>query len=192
MLNTANMAPTSKSHFTTALALTAIFVTGTGVADSRDYRSSVNENWVIQQQAAISSELSSQDMVKAVLSNYGLAVKDFEPILGVKRAAIYNWKKGANEPNEAQFHILKNLYQIAHLLDSKGAKIGRLAKTNMYQGQSIIERLSSLDIEVEHVVEHHKLLIERVFKQRDTFNEIVDNNILVEGDSFVVAEGKLA
>tara|TARA_R110001592_G_scaffold129622_1_gene342296 strand:- start:20 stop:595 length:576 start_codon:yes stop_codon:yes gene_type:complete len=191
MLSTAvSIAVPAKSHFTTAVALAAILVTGTGVADSRDYRSSVNKNWVIQQQVSVSNEVSSQDMVKKVLSRFGLTVKDFESILGVKRAAIYNWKKGANEPNETQFDILKRLYQVALFLDSEGVKIGRLAKTNIYQDKSMIERLSAPVIDVEGVVEHHKLLVAKVLRQREIFEQIVDDNLLTEGDSFVVVEGK--
>ena len=44
MFSTAGIASPQKSHFTTAAALAAILVTGTGVAESRDYRSSVNES----------------------------------------------------------------------------------------------------------------------------------------------------
>lgn len=192
MLSTAaNNVSSKKSHFTTAVAFAAIFVTGTSIADSRDYRSSVNESWVIQQQISVSNEVSSQDMVKKVLSSFGLAVKDFEPILGVKRAAIYNWKKGANEPNNTQFDILKTLYKITPMIDSKGVKIGRLAKTHIYQGQSIIDKLSSSTIEIENIIEHHNLLVAKVLKQRETFEQISDDNMFVEGDSFVVVEGKI-
>lgn len=189
MFSTAGIASPPKSHFTTAAALAAILVTGTGVAESRDYRSSVNESWVIQQQATVSNEVSAQDMVTRVLDSFGLAVKDFEPILGVKRAAIYNWKKGANEPNETQFDILKKLHQVALNLDSQGVKIGRLAKTNIYQNQSMIERLSSSNIDIDGVVEHHNLLVAKVLKQRETFEKVADTSPLIEGDSVVVIEG---
>ena len=82
------------------------------------------------------------------------------------------------------------MYQVALFLDSEGVKIGRLAKTNIYQDKSMIERLSAPVIDVEGVVEHHKLLVAKVLRQREIFEQIVDDNLLTEGDSFVVVEGK--
>ncbi|TMX34631.1 hypothetical protein [Vibrio sp. Hep-1b-8] len=191
MLSTAraNVEVGPRNGFTTAAVLAgAILVTGTSVAASGDYRSSVDANWETHQQVVAPNQVSSQDMVKSVLSAFGLAVKDFEPILGVKRAAIYNWKKGANEPNEVQFAILRRLHEVSILLDSKGVKIGRLAKTNVYQNTSLLEKLSSPSIDVQSVVEHHEFLVSKVLKQKVTFESVSSSETLVEGDSFVSVE----
>ncbi|OCH26608.1 hypothetical protein A6E12_12565 [Aliivibrio fischeri] len=191
MFDTASTNTMTRNLFTTAaVALTAVLVTGTDVADPQYYRSSVNERWVIQQ-VSESNEVSSQDMVVKVLSRFGLAVKDFESILGVKRAAIYNWKKGANEPSTIQFDILKKLYQIALKLNTDGVKIGRLAKTNVYENKSLLEKLSSPSIDIDEVIKHHKLLVAKVHKQQDSYKRSNAYDLGVEGDSFVVIEGKV-
>ncbi|MDN3684852.1 hypothetical protein QW180_19905 [Vibrio sinaloensis] len=91
-----------------------------------------------QHQTSVSHELSAQDMVHSVLSSFGLPVKDFESIFGVKRAAIYNWKKGTFDPSEAQFEILKKAYTIFqkniadwwHQIGSSGKK------THLYKKMS--------------------------------------------------------
>ncbi|MBM7073007.1 hypothetical protein JQC92_13375 [Shewanella sp. 202IG2-18] len=177
-----------RNSFTTAAALTAVLVTGTGMTDNRGYQSSVNESWIIQQTEE-AKEVSSQYMTNSVLKAFGLAVKDFEPILGVKRAAIYNWKKGANEPNDYQFHLLKNLYEVSLLLDSDNIKIGKLAKTSNYKGTSLIEKLSVPSLDIDLIVAHHKLLVSKVTKQYESFESVTSKTTLLEGDSVVTIEG---
>lgn len=190
MLNTAMTNIPSRNLTTTALMAACAMSLTTGVYLSHESasNSSVVVEWVSEKPKA-DRAISAQDMIKKVLSSYGLAVKDFEPILGVKRAAIYNWKKGSNQPNGSQYEKLKELYSIASQLRHFDGKLGRLVKTYLYEDLSFIDRLSSTDsIDVKKAIEHHDMLVSQAIKQDELLGPYFDD-VPSSEDSFVYSEG---
>lgn len=186
-ISTASPSFTPKSMgLSTALCFIAV-VSGTGTAISAETISEDNQYLYtpsvvldVDDSFADVSGVSSQQMVESILNAYGLAVKDFEPILGVKRAAIYNWKKGANQPNEAQHRKIVSLYELSNKLTSFNGKIGRLAKTYMHDGETLLDLLSSEIIDEEKVVSVHSTLVDKVIKQNETFKHYRSSGQSVE------------
>ena len=50
--------------------------------------------------------ISTIDMLHTIFSSLGVSVSDLEQVIGVKRATVYNWKKGGDIKGDATF---KNL-----------------------------------------------------------------------------------
>jgi DNA-binding transcriptional regulator YiaG len=190
MLNTSMDSIPSRNLKTTAFMAACVvgFTTGVYLLHENAQNSSAIVEWV-SDKPKVDITISAQDMIKKVLSSYGLAVKDFEPILGVKRAAIYNWKKGSNQPNSSQYEKLKELHSIASQLRHFDGKLGRLVKTYLYEDLSFIDRLSAADnIDVKKAVAHHDMLVRQAIKQDELLGLYSDGMSFSE-DSFVYSNG---
>lgn len=125
-------------------------------------------------------EVSAQLMVETVLSSFGLAVKDYEQIFGVKRATIYNWKKGVQPNVDAQFEKLREVYQIAqHVAPIMNHRAGRLGKTHLYKDTSVVQKLVSSPIDADSTIEHFKCLNTILDKQNKVYQEhkVADNSL---------------
>ncbi|MFV0448410.1 MAG: hypothetical protein ACK5MF_08110 [Vibrio sp.] len=180
----------SSKKLTTATVLIWGVVTGTNASEAKDYYSSSQSySWVVESSSQDIQAVSTQDMVKVVLATYGLAVKDFEPILGVGRANIYNWKKGLNEPNPTQYEKIKTLYDISKVLTKPSSKIGRLAKTFSYGELSFIERLSATRLDYAEIAKHHSLLVSKVEAQQNAYDNMNKKDQVDSEDFYVSMEG---
>ncbi|EIU7001867.1 hypothetical protein L5163_001136 [Vibrio parahaemolyticus] len=123
-----------------------------------------SENLVESQQ-----ELSVKDMVETIVSNFGLAIKDYETIFGVKRATIYNWKKGGQPSDDSQFEKIKNVYQLA--LDVSPIlehRLGRQGKTHLYKGTSVVNKIASL--QRDELIDHCRILNKLLAAQQEVAN----------------------
>ncbi len=123
-----------------------------------------SENLVESQQ-----ELSVKDMVETIVSNFGLAIKDYEAIFGVKRATIYNWKKGGQPSDASHFEKIKNVYQlaldVALILEHR---LGRQGKTHLYKGTSVVNKIDSL--QRDELIDHCRILNKLLAAQQEVAN----------------------
>ncbi|MGR6834290.1 hypothetical protein [Aliivibrio wodanis] len=142
-----------------------------------------NEN-----EASEASAVSAQSMITKVTDSFGLAIKDYETIFGVKRATIYNWKKGIQPAIDAQFKKLQELYgmsdDIAEVLNNK---VGRLSKTHHYHDSTIIQKLSQTKIDHTEILAHYELLNTIVMNQKSVHkkygsNVITEDTVILSGE----------
>lgn len=127
-----------------------------------------------------SDEVSAQLMVETILSSFGLAVKDYEQIFGVKRATIYNWKKGGQPNVDAQFEKLREVYNVALQVNPiMKHRVGRLGKTHLYKETSVVQKLISSTIDASSTIEHFKCLNTILDKQNKVYQEhkVADNSL---------------
>ena len=58
--------------------------------------------------------VSVSDKISSIIDNLGLNVKDLESILDVKRASIYNWKNGENQPQDDRaIDLINKTYELS-------------------------------------------------------------------------------
>ncbi|MCS0445073.1 hypothetical protein [Vibrio diabolicus] len=161
-----------------AAAALALFSSSAGAIDQK---SVFQDSFIAERSGAAISHLSSlepiesnqelsvKDMVETIVSNFGLAIKDYETIFGVKRATIYNWKKGSQPSDDAQFEKIKNVYQLA--LDVSPIlehRLGRQGKTHLYNGTSVVSKIASL--RKDELIDHCRVLNKLLSAQLEVAN----------------------
>jgi DNA-binding XRE family transcriptional regulator len=86
---------------------------------------------------------SAPELVNDVQSHLGLNVSQIAEIVGVSRPTIYNWKKGKEEPNEANIARLMRLKKLIEGVPSDYATyLGKFLKRTLPSGQTLAEILS--------------------------------------------------
>ena len=97
-------------------------------------------------------------MLKRIFCTFGLSIKDYEHIFKVKRATIYNWKKGI-ELLEHQFEKITELHKIYYkIAPYMNHRVGRLGKTHKFKNTTLLQKLSLDLIDNDSVIEHFKIL----------------------------------
>jgi len=128
---------------------------------------------------------TNQKNVSVVLDKLGLAVKDYENILGAKRADIFSWKNGRTNPSAEQLEKLSLLHSIAEQIIGTKIIFGRLAWTCEFKGKNIISRLEDKDIDVSLVIEHHQYLTAIVEKRNKAVDRYIEDSDVYAEDFFI-------
>ncbi|WP_163933832.1 hypothetical protein [Paraferrimonas sp. SM1919] len=131
-------------------------------------------------------EKSIPEMVEHIISSFGIPVKDFEVILGVKRASIYSWKNGVHEPQGNVYYKLYKLYNLSKSHGFDGTRLGRAAKTIKMDGTTFIEKLSKEMLNFHSIDRHYQSLRELAIKRAKFINgasEYPEDNTIVLGSA---------
>lgn len=133
------------------------------------------------------SSTSISDKISSIIDHLGLNVKDLESILGVKRASIYNWKNGENQPQDNEtIAIINKTYELSKLLSSVVEhKFGRLAKTHIYKESDYISKIQN-GVSADDIIKHATQLNALISKRNSIPNSVVEGIILSESDDFVI------
>lgn len=106
--------------------------------------------------------VSPSDMLNIIFSSLGVNVSDLEKVIGVKRATIYNWKKGGEVKEADTFARLKEVYLIALQISSfNNQPFGRKAKSVMVNGKSYMDLLSEDQLDNSQIIKHAKILAQQ-------------------------------
>lgn len=124
--------------------------------------------------------ISTTDMLHTIFSSLGVSVSDLEQVIGVKRATVYNWKKGGDIKGDATFKRLQEVFSIAQEISNFSSKpFGRKAKSVILDGKSYIELLTQDNLDRPRIVEHARVLanqnekgLERSNKPISSMNDI--------------------
>ena len=124
--------------------------------------------------------ISTIDMLHTIFSSLGVSVSDLEQVIGVKRATVYNWKKGGDIKGDATFKRLQEVFSIAQEISNFNSKpFGRKAKSVILDGKSYIELLTQDNLDRPRIVEHARVLanqnekgLERSNKPISSMNDI--------------------
>ena len=191
MFNTAQTPKIQGNKFSSASAMIIVYLTSVTPSLAHEDTTAI-QGWAVTERSGgsvyinsnknqeKSDEISAQLMVETILTSFGLAVKDYEKIFGIKRATIYNWKKGGQPNVDSQFEKLREVYQIALQVSSVlKHRVGRLGKTHLYKGTSVVQKLVLCPINTELTIEHFKCLNTILDKQNKVYQEhkVADNSL---------------
>ncbi len=131
--------------------------------------------------------VSVSDKITSIINNLGLNVKDLESILGVKRASIYNWKNGENQPqDDVTIALINKTYELAETLSSViEHKFGRLAKTHTYKDSDYISKIKN-GAKSDDIIEHAKELNALISKRNNIPDSMVDGSVTPEAEDFII------
>ncbi len=130
------------------------------------------------------SLISPIEMLSVISEAFGLPVKDYENIFGIKRATYYNWKKGI-EPSDIHFKRIEALYDIALVVNEFNSHAyGRMAKTTSYDGKTLLSLLSEKTLNIDSIVSicHHltKLISARSKGLEASKSDVVVSSVYFE------------
>ncbi len=98
-------------------------------------------------------------MVNVLIGAIGLGITDLEHVLQVKRATIYNWRKGGEVRGDASIERLKSVYHIAkRIAEFNDRPFGRRAKTHILEGKTYLQLLSEDVLDEQAIVRHAAIL----------------------------------
>lgn len=131
--------------------------------------------------------VSVSDKISSIIDNLGLNVKDLESILDVKRASIYNWKNGENQPQDDRaIDLINKTYELSERLSSViEHKFGRLAKTHTYKGSDYISKIKT-GADIDDIIEHIRVLNSLISKRNNIPQSMVDGCASPEAEDFVI------
>lgn len=103
--------------------------------------------------------LEPAEMVNTVIGALGLGMTDLEKVLKVKRATIYNWRKGGDVRAEDSLARLLAVYGIAKdIAKFNDRPFGKRAKTHQVQGKSYLDLLSDESLDNDAIIKIAKVL----------------------------------
>ncbi|MEH6625722.1 MAG: helix-turn-helix domain-containing protein [Motiliproteus sp.] len=146
----------SKKLLSAAFAL-SLAGTGTGVRaalpDFLDSPSTSNLRIVSEDLTskllAANAVLPASALVSEIQEHLGLNVSQLAEIVGVSRPTIYSWKKGKEEPNEANIDRLMHLKQLMVVVPLEhSVSVGRLLKRTLPTGRNLTEILADTATDV--------------------------------------------
>lgn len=124
--------------------------------------------------------ISTTDMLHTIFTSLGVSVSDLEQVIGVKRATLYNWKKGGDIKGDGTFKRLQEVFSIAQEISNFNSKpFGRKAKSFVLNGDTYIDLLTQVHLNHPRIVEHARVLashnkksLERSNKSTSLMNDI--------------------
>ncbi|WP_394245363.1 hypothetical protein [Vibrio astriarenae] len=103
--------------------------------------------------------LEPSEMVNTVIGALGLGMTDLEKVLKVKRATIYNWRKGGDVRAEDSLARLLAVYGIAKdIAKFNDRPFGKRAKTHQVQGNSYLDLLSNESLDNDAIIKIARVL----------------------------------
>ncbi|CAK2226328.1 hypothetical protein AB4209_07440 [Vibrio sp. 10N.286.48.C11] len=103
--------------------------------------------------------LEPSEMVNTVIGALGLGMTDLEKVLKVKRATIYNWRKGGDVRAEDSLARLLAVYGIAKdIAKFNDRPFGKRAKTHQVQGKSYLDLLSNESLDNDAIINIARVL----------------------------------
>lgn len=115
-------------------------------------------------------------MVNTVIGALGLGMTDLEKVLKVKRATVYNWRKGGDVRAEDSLLRLQDVHSIAKEIAKFNERpFGKRAKTHLINGKSYLDLLSEDDLDARAIIEIAQLLSNQENARLKAKNEISHN-----------------
>ena len=94
-----------------------------------------------------------------IISGLGLNISDLEKVIGVKRATLYNWKKGGDIKDANSISRLEKIFSIAQkVAQFNSIPLTKRAKNTTIKGKSYLDLLQEKDLDDSLIVSHAKSL----------------------------------
>ncbi len=94
-----------------------------------------------------------------IISGLGLNISDLEKVIGVKRATLYNWKKGGDIKDANSISRLEKIFSIAQrVAQFNSIPLTKRAKNTTIKGKSYLDLLQEKDLDDSLIISHAKSL----------------------------------
>lgn len=105
------------------------------------------------------SFLPVSSKLDVIISGLGLNISDLEKVIGVKRATLYNWKKGGDIKDANSISRLEKIFSIAQkVAQFNSIPLTKRAKNTTIKGKSYLDLLQEKDLDDSLIVSHAKSL----------------------------------
>lgn len=95
-----------------------------------------------------------------IISGLGLNISDLEKVIGVKRATLYNWKKGGDIKDANSISRLEKIFSIAQkVAQFNNIPLTKRAKNTTIKGKSYLDLLQEKDLDDSLIISHAKSLV---------------------------------
>lgn len=112
-------------------------------------------------------------MINTVIGALGLGMTDLEKVLKVKRATVYNWRKGGDVRGEDSIMRLRKVYEIAKdIAVFNDRPFGKRAKTHQIEGKSYLDLLSEEHFDTKAIIAIAKVLSNQENARLKAKNEV--------------------
>lgn len=94
-----------------------------------------------------------------IASGLGLNISDLESVIGVKRATLYNWKKGGDIKDKNSISRLEEVFDIAQkVAPFNSSPLSKRAKNSSVEGKTYLGLLQEESLDRNLIVAHAKAL----------------------------------
>lgn len=116
--------------------------------------------WKPTERKVIKTEIVEPSlMVNTIIGALGLGMTDLEKVLRVKRATVYNWRKGGDVRGEDSLQRIRDVYAIAKdIAQFNERPFGKRAKTHQINGKSYLDLLSEESFDKNAIIKIAKVL----------------------------------
>lgn len=105
------------------------------------------------------SFLPVSSKLDVIISGLGLNISDLEKVIGVKRATLYNWKKGGDIKDANSISRLEKIFSIAQkVAQFNSIPLTKRAKITTIKGKSYLDLLQEKDLDDSLIISHAKSL----------------------------------